>query len=226
MQMSKREKKSSSRIAILASGSGTNAENIIRHFNLGDGCSGAAASKIATVELVVSNKADAYVLTRAKNLNVPAVVMNKAQLCGTQENGYTPTEFIELLRQYRIDVVVLAGYLLQVPKAVIDIYRDRIINIHPALLPAYGGKGMYGERVHKAVLSDMQSYMEQHPNEPKDFYSGITIHLVDEQMDHGRILFQASFLLSPNETLESLEDKIHTQEQASYPIILAAWLRE
>ena len=118
--MSKREK-SSSRIAILASGSGTNAENIIRYFQ---------SSTIATVELVVSNKADAYVLTRAKNLNVPAVVMNKAQLCGTQENGYTPTEFIELLRHYRIDVVVLAGYLLQVPKAVIDIYRDRIINIH------------------------------------------------------------------------------------------------
>lgn len=182
------------KIAVFASGSGTNAENLIRHFNYE--LKGAKAK----VELVVCNKPEAYVLTRAEKLNVPYAV--------TKDTG----EILELLKQYEINFILLAGYLLRIPKELIDLYPDRIINIHPALLPKFGGKGMYGERVHKAVL------------ENKEEYSGITIHLVDEEMDHGKILFQSSFRLSDGETLESLEEKIHIREQADYPRIVEAYL--
>ena len=193
------------RIAVFASGSGTNAENLIRHFN-----SQPSDSAKARVELVVCNKENAYVLTRAKNLGVPSIVMKKSQLCLTDENVHP--SIVEVLKENDIDLIILAGYLLQVPKELIALYPDRIINIHPALLPKFGGKGMYGERVHKAVL------------ENKEKYSGITIHLVDEEMDHGRILFQSSFILSPQETLESLEEKIHIREQADYPRVVEAYL--
>ncbi|MBO7562955.1 MAG: phosphoribosylglycinamide formyltransferase [Bacteroidales bacterium] len=182
------------RIAVFASGSGTNAENLIRHFNY------ELRGAKAKVELVVCNKPEAYVLTRAKNLEVPSAV--------TKDTG----EILQLLRQYEINFILLAGYLLKIPKELIDLYPDRIINIHPALLPKFGGKGMYGERVHKAVL------------ENKEKYSGITIHLVDEEMDHGKILFQSSFILSDDETLESLEEKIHIREQADYPRVVEAYL--
>ena len=149
---------------------------------------------------MVCNKPEAYVLTRARNLNVPTVVTKDTE------------EIIENLRQREIDLILLAGYLLKIPKELIDLYPDRIINLHPSLLPKYGGKGMYGERVHKAVL------------ENKEKYSGITLHLVDEEMDHGKILFQSSFALSDDETLESLEAKIHIREQADYPRIAEAYL--
>lgn len=192
------------KIAVFASGSGTNAENLIRHFNYE--LKGAKAK----VELVVCNKPEAYVLTRAEKLGVPSVVMKKSQLC-LKDNTIHP-DIVELLKENSIDIIVLAGYLLQIPKELIDLYPNRIINIHPALLPKYGGKGMYGERVHKAVL------------ENKEEYSGITIHLVDEEMDHGKILFQSSFRLSDGETLESLEEKIHIREQADYPRIVEAYL--
>ena len=182
------------KIAVFASGSGTNAENLIRHFNY------ELKGKKAKVELVVCNKPEAYVLTRARNLNVPTVVTKDTE------------EIIENLRQREIDLILLAGYLLKIPKELIDLYPDRIINLHPSLLPKYGGKGMYGERVHKAVL------------ENKEKYSGITLHLVDEEMDHGKILFQSSFALSDDETLESLEAKIHIREQADYPRIAEAYL--
>lgn len=182
------------KIAVFASGSGTNAENLIRHFNY------ELKGQKAKVELVVCNKPEAYVLTRARNLNVPTVVTKDTE------------EIIENLRQREIDLILLAGYLLKIPKELIDLYPDRIINLHPSLLPKYGGKGMYGERVHKAVL------------ENKEKYSGITLHLVDEEMDHGKILFQSSFALSDDETLESLEAKIHIREQADYPRIAEAYL--
>lgn len=193
------------RIAIFASGSGTNAENLIRHFN-----SQPESSAKARVELVVCNKENAYVLTRAEKLKVLSIVMKKSQLCLTENNVHP--DIVELLKENKIDVILLAGYLLQIPKELINLYPNRIINIHPALLPKFGGKGMYGERVHKAVL------------ENKEQYSGITIHLVDEEMDHGKILFQSSFILSPDETLESLEEKIHIREQADYPRVVEAYL--
>ena len=182
------------KIAVFASGSGTNAENLIRHFNY------ELKGQKAKVELVVCNKPEAYVLTRARNLNIPTVVTKDTE------------EIIENLRQREIDLILLAGYLLKIPKELIDLYPDRIINLHPSLLPKYGGKGMYGERVHRAVL------------ENKEKYSGITLHLVDEEMDHGKILFQSSFALSDDETLESLEAKIHIREQADYPRIAEAYL--
>lgn len=139
------------KIAVFASGSGTNAENLIRHFNY------ELKGQKAKVELVVCNKPEAYVLTRARNLNVQTVVTKDTE------------EIIENLRQREIDLILLAGYLLKIPKELIDLYPDRIINLHPSLLPKYGGKGMYGERVHKAVL------------ENKEKYSGITLHLVDRK---------------------------------------------
>lgn len=205
------------RIAVFASGSGTNAENLIRHFNLeGEG-------QFARVTLVVCNKSDAFVLTRAKNLGVPTTVMKKAELCLTE--GHSHPNIIEVLKENSIDIILLAGYLLQVPKELIALYPDRIINIHPALLPSYGGKGMYGHKVHDAVIGDMKKYQEENPDKPKDFYSGITVHLVDEEMDHGKILFQSKFILSKDETVESLEEKIHVQEQADYPRVAEAYLR-
>ena len=161
------------KIAVFASGSGTNAENLIRHFNY------ELKGQKAKVELVVCNKPEAYVLTRARTLNVPTVVTKDTE------------EIIENLRQREIDLILLAGYLLKIPKELIDLYPDRIINLHPSLLPKYGG---------------------------------ITLHLVDEEMDHGKILFQSSFALSDDETLESLEAKIHIREQADYPRIAEAYL--
>lgn len=203
------------RLAIFASGSGTNAENLISSFNEG------IFRDIASVELVVCNKPGAYVLNRAENHGIPSAVMNRQQLCGDNTE-----DIVTLLRDYSIDVIVLAGYLLQVPKELIDLYPERIVNIHPALLPGpYGGKGMYGEKVHKAVIADKEAYEAENGKGSRDFYSGITIHIVDEEMDHGRILFQSRFLLSENETLESLEARIHVQEQADYPRVVAAYLR-
>lgn len=193
------------RIAVFASGSGTNAENLIRHFN-----SRPENTARARVEIVVCNKENAYVLTRAKNLGVPSIVMKKSQLC-LEDDSLHPN-IVELMKEMKIDLILLAGYLLKIPKELIARFPDRIINLHPSLLPKYGGKGMYGERVHKAVL------------ENKEKYSGITLHLVDEEMDHGKILFQSSFAISDDETLESLEEKIHIREQADYPRIAEAYL--
>ena len=205
------------RIAVFASGSGTNAENLIRHFNLKE------EGQFARVTLVVCNKADAFVLNRAKNLNVESIVMKKAELCLTE--GHSAPTIVEVLKEHKIDIILLAGYLLQIPKDLISLYPDRIINIHPALLPSYGGKGMYGHKVHQALIGDMKKYLEENPASPKDFYSGITVHLVDEEMDHGKILFQSKFILSKDETVESLEEKIHVQEQADYPRVAEAYLR-
>ena len=138
-------------IAIFASGSGTNAENIIRHFQ---------GNKDVNVALVVSNKPDAYVLVRAANLHVPSLTL-------TREEFARGEELARLMKERGIDFIVLAGFLLRVPEALIEAYPGRIVNIHPALLPKYGGKGMYGDRVHRAVV------------EAGERESGITIHLID-----------------------------------------------
>ena len=205
-------------IAVFASGSGTNAENLIRHFNYN-----LKEESPAKVTLVVCNKENAFVLKRAEKLNVPSIVMEKSQL--TLDNNQSDNDIVRVLENNGIDIILLAGYLLKIPKELIHLYPDRIINIHPALLPAYGGKGMYGERVHKAVLEDMRRYIAENPGKPKDFYSGITIHLVDEEFDHGKTLFQSKFLLSPDETLESLEARIHAEEQANYPKAVESYVR-
>ncbi len=192
-------------LAIFASGSGTNAQNLIEYFNYGKNRSNKISSD-TKVELVICNKPGAYVLTRAENLNVPSAVLNKEELtCSTQK-------LFELLKQYSIDYIILAGYLLKIPAELIEMYPNKIINIHPALLPAYGGKGMYGHHVHEAVVA------------AKEKESGITIHLVDEKYDNGKILFQAKCSIDPTDTPDDVAEKIHHLEQANFPRVVDEYI--
>ena len=184
-------------LAIFVSGSGTNCENIIRYFQ--------KSEDVRTV-LVVSNRDDAYALVRAMNLNVPAVVLKKDRF--NDENVLLP-----LLREYNVDYVILAGFLLMAPSFLIREYDHKIINIHPALLPKYGGKGFYGEHVHEAVVA------------AKETYSGITIHYVNELYDSGEIIFQAKIALNDHETPDTVAAKIHVLEQANFPVIIEQVLK-
>jgi phosphoribosylglycinamide formyltransferase-1 len=179
-------------IAIFASGSGTNAENIIKYFS---------TRKSAKVSLVLSNKRDALVLERAAKLNVPSKFFDRSEFYGSD----TVTRY---LRSYNIDFVVLAGFLWLVPDNLLKMYPQRMINIHPALLPAYGGKNMYGEKVHTAIISN---------GEKK---SGITIHYVNSQYDEGDIIFQAACDIVPGETADSLAKKVHELEYMHYPRVI------
>lgn len=187
------------RIAIFASGNGTNAENIIRYFQTVDDS--------AEVVLVVCNSADAKVLERAAKLGVPSVVLprkdfkNEAVITG-------------LMKEYQVDFIVLAGFLLMIPDFLIAQYPDKIINIHPALLPKYGGKGMYGHHVHEAVVAAGEKE------------SGITIHYVNEDCDGGRIIFQAKTALGPTDTPDDIAAKIHILEQENFPRVIAETLRQ
>ncbi|NVO01060.1 MAG: phosphoribosylglycinamide formyltransferase [Bacteroidetes bacterium] len=185
-------------IAIFASGSGTNAQRIIEYF--------ANNSKIQ-ISLVLSNKSDAFVLERAKKLNKPSFVFTADQFKNTDI-------VIEKLKEYNIDFIVLAGFLLKVPENIIKAFPNSIINIHPALLPKYGGKGMYGANVHKAVIE---------AKEPK---SGITIHYVNEHYDEGQIVFQATCEISENDTAETLAEKIHLLEFEHFPRIIEEVVRK
>ena len=185
-------------IAIFASGSGTNAENIIRHFQ---------GNKDVNVALVVSNKPDAYVLVRAANLHVPSLTL-------TREEFARGEELARLMKERGIDFIVLAGFLLRVPEALIEAYPGRIVNIHPALLPKYGGKGMYGDRVHPAVV------------EAGERESGITIHLIDEQYDRGTTVFQAKCPVLPGDTPDDVARKVHALEYAHYPEVIGQLLAD
>ena len=186
----KRPKKK--RIVIFASGNGTNAENIIRYFN---------ATELAEVVLVLSNRRDAKVLERAKKLKVNTFYFNKEEL--NSEDGV-----LKMLKEVGPDLIVLAGFLLKLPKMIIAAFSNRIINIHPALLPKYGGKGMYGAFVHKSVL------------ENKETETGITIHYVNENYDEGAIIAQKKVSLSENETFESIAEKVHKLEYEWFPRII------
>lgn len=179
-------------IAIFASGSGTNAENIIRYFS---------SNKEINVAVVLCNKPDAGVLDRASRLGVATEVFTAAQM-------RTPGFISGLLERYRTDYVVLAGFLLLMPAEVIDAYRGRIVNIHPALLPSYGGKGMYGDRVHEAVIAAGEKR------------SGITIHHVTENYDEGADIFQAFVEITPDDTPASLAAKIHKLEYEHFPAVI------
>ena len=179
-------------IAIFASGSGSNAENIIRHFS---------TKESAKVALVLSNNRHAFVLERAKLLNVNNVFFDRYDF-------YKSDKIIDILLKEKIDFVVLAGFLWLVPDNIINMYADRILNIHPALLPAYGGKGMYGNAVHKAVI-------ENRENE-----SGITIHFVNNEYDRGAIIFQARFVVEPHDDYTSLANKIHSLEYEHFPRVI------
>ena len=192
-------------VAIFASGSGTNAQNLIEYFNYGKNRSN-KTSPDPKVEVVICNKPGAYVLTRAEKLGVPTAVLNKEELTNSTERLF------ELLKQYSIDYIILAGYLLKIPAELIEMYPDKIINIHPALLPAYGGKGMYGHHVHEAVVA------------AKEKESGITIHLVDEKYDNGKILFQAKCSIDPTDTPDDVAEKIHHLEQANFPRVVDEYI--
>ena len=179
-------------ISILASGNGTNAENIIRYFS---------NDKNAQVTLVLSNKPQAKVLERAAALGVDAFFFDRTQF-------YETGEVLMMLRRRETDLVVLAGFLWLVPEDVIDAFRGRIVNIHPALLPRFGGRGMYGDRVHRAVLDAGCSE------------SGITIHYVNEQYDSGDIIFQARCPVLPGDDADTLAQRVHALEYEHYPRVI------
>lgn len=180
-------------IAIFVSGNGTNCENIIRHFQ--------TSKDDIAVKLVLSNKPDAYALVRAKRLNVETAVLTKQEI--NDESVLMP-----LLRRHDIDFIVLAGFLLMIPGFLIERYEHRMVNIHPALLPKFGGKGMYGHHVHEAVKAAGESE------------TGITIHYVNQICDGGEIIAQFKTPISITDTVEDIEAKIHILEQEHYPDVI------
>ena len=177
------------RIAIFASGSGSNAENIANYFS---------TNTQVEITLILTNKANAFVLERAKKLNIKSFVFNSVQFSETND-------IVNLLNDNKIDLIVLAGFLLKIPEHLIQAFQHKIINIHPALLPKFGGKGMYGDHVHKAVVQN------------KETESGITIHYVNENYDEGKIIFQAICEVLPTDSYQDVAAKIHTLEYEHFP---------
>ncbi|MDQ3048100.1 MAG: phosphoribosylglycinamide formyltransferase [Bacteroidota bacterium] len=176
-------------IAIFASGEGTNAQKIIDHFR---------QSARGRVSLVVCNKPGAGVLRRAEQANVPVLMINRSSF-------YESDEVIRHLHSNNIDLIVLAGFLWMIPADLIQAFPEKIINIHPALLPKFGGKGMYGMNVHKAVIDSAEKQ------------SGITIHFVNENYDEGKIIAQHTCYITSLDTFETLAEKIHELEHRYYP---------
>lgn len=183
-------------IAIFASGAGNNAKKIIEYFT---------SSSSVNIALIVSNNADAGVLEIAKPNNIETLIIDK-------DVFFKGDAYLSTLKKHGIDFIVLAGFLWKVPSLLISSYPKKIINIHPALLPKYGGKGMYGQYVHEAVIA------------AKEKESGITIHYVDEIYDHGEIIFQATCPIEAADTPETLATKIHALEHLHYPAVIASIL--
>ncbi len=179
-------------IAVFASGSGTNAEKLFEKFQ---------SHSQARVAMLLTNKPLAEVLTRAERFRVPTHVFDKQALVN-------PHRLLDLLRQQEIDLIVLAGFLLKIPESLITAFPDRIINIHPALLPAYGGAGMYGRRVHEAVLAAGETQ------------TGISIHYVNEHYDEGRMILQVSCPVLPDDTPETVAARVHQLEHQYYPEVV------
>jgi phosphoribosylglycinamide formyltransferase 1 len=192
------------RLAVFASGQGTNAREIIRYFHE-DGH--LVMNRRVQVSLIICNKSGAGILEIAKSAGIPVLLIEK-------EKFFRGSHYLEEFADSNISFIVLAGFLWKIPPELIRAFPDRILNIHPALLPAYGGKGMFGKAVHEAVVS------------AREHQSGITIHYVDELYDHGRIFFQVSVNLSPEETAETLAEKIHGLEHTHYPEQIAHWLEK
>lgn len=180
------------KIAIFASGSGSNAENIALYF-----------SKHPDIEvsLFISNKKDAHVFERARKLNIPCFYFSAKQFRET-------SDVVDFLKKEQIDFLVLAGFLLKIPENMLKNFPNSIINIHPALLPKFGGKGMYGEHVHQAVVDAGETE------------SGITIHFVNENYDEGKIIFQAICEVLPDDTPEKVAEKVHALEYAYFPKVI------
>jgi phosphoribosylglycinamide formyltransferase-1 len=182
-------------LAIFASGAGSNADNILHYFE---------KSSTIRVNLVVCNVPNAGVIEIAKKNGVPCIVIDKITFV-------SPEQMLSILKQYQIDRIVLAGFLWLIPSYLITSFRNNIVNIHPSLLPKYGGKGMYGMNVHKAVA------------ENKEEITGITIHLVDEIYDNGRILFQKTIDVDAKDTPEEIAHKVHQLEYAYFPKVIEEW---
>lgn len=179
-------------IVIFVSGNGTNCENIIKHFK---------GNEKVSVRLVISNKADAYALVRAAKYGVESKVLTKAEI--NDENVMMP-----LLNANGIDFIVLAGFMLMIPDYLVRLYPNRIINIHPSLLPKFGGKGMYGHHVHEAVKA------------AGEVDTGITIHYVSNVCDGGEIIKQFKTSLQSNDRVADIERKIHALEQKHFPRVI------
>ena len=180
------------RIALFASGSGTNVENIANYFN---------GKTTAKPVCVLCNKPDAFVLERAKRLNLDSLTFNRADFNDGEK-------IMEYLRKNEIDLIVLAGFLWLVPEYLIKEYPNRIVNIHPALLPKFGGKGMYGMHVHEAVKKSGETE------------TGITIHLIDGNYDKGNTVFQAKVQVSPSDSPDDIANKVHKLEYEYYPKVI------
>ncbi|MDO4496810.1 MAG: phosphoribosylglycinamide formyltransferase [Bacteroidales bacterium] len=185
-------------ICIFASGSGSNAENIANYFE---------GRNDVNIALIVCNKADAFVFERAKKLNIPSRLVTGAQM---KDEAFV----LGLMKEFNIDFIVLAGYLLLVPKYLVDAYPQAIVNIHPALIPLHCGKGMYGDRVHEDVVRC------------GDKESGITIHYVNEFFDNGDIIFQATCPVEPTDDAHAVATKVHALEYAHFPRVIDETLQK
>jgi phosphoribosylglycinamide formyltransferase 1 len=183
------------RIAIFASGGGTNAEEIIKYFD-GD--------LHVSVSVVLTNNPNAFVLERAKKFNIPTRVFTREE--------YASGTIVSYLQEHHITHIVLAGFLWLIPESLVKAYPDRIINIHPALLPKFGGKGMYGMKVHESVRS------------MNEIETGITIHLVNDMYDEGKVLYQAKCEVLSTDTPQQIAHKVHQLEYACYPKVIEKWI--
>jgi len=186
------------RIAIFASGSGSNAQKIMEHFK---------RNSEAEVVLILTNNPQAYVLQRADNFEIPSHIFSRQEF-------YDTDNVIRLLKNLQVDLIVLAGFLWLVPPSLLKAFPNRIINLHPALLPKFGGKGMYGDHVHNAVLASGEEE------------SGITIHFVNENFDEGEILHQSRFKIEPGDTLEMLKFKGQQLEHQNFPRVIESLLKK
>jgi len=178
------------KIIIFASGSGTNAENIMHYFT---------DSEVVSINYVITNNKEAQVIERAGKFDVPVKILEKGELA--------TNEFLNFLKK-EADLIILAGFLLKIPDHVVAAFHDRIINIHPSLLPKYGGKGMYGKYVHEAVVAK------------KEKVSGITIHFVNEKYDEGAIIFQKEVSIDESDSPDAVAAKIHVLEQKYFPQVI------
>ncbi len=186
------------RIAIFASGSGSNAQKIMEHFK---------RSPEAEVVLILTNNPQAYVLQRADNFEIPSHIFTRSEF-------YDTDAVIKLLKNLQVDLIVLAGFLWLVPPTLLKAFPNKVINLHPALLPKFGGKGMYGDHVHNAVLAAGEEE------------SGITIHFVNEKFDEGEILHQSRFKIEPGDNLEMLKFKGQQLEHQHFPRVIENLLKK
>lgn len=186
------------RIAIFASGSGSNAQKLMEHFK---------RNKEIEIALVLTNNPDAYVLQRADSFEIPSHIFDKNEF-------YQTDDVLDLLKNLNIDLIVLAGFLWLIPQNILGTYPNRIINIHPALLPKYGGKGMYGDFVHQAVMA------------AKEMEGGITIHYVNEKYDEGEFIYQAKYRIEKKDNLEMVKFKGQQLEHLHYPRIVESVIKK